>query len=173
MQSLDLWGDASAEQVAVLELLRPTQLHSLSVIFPAEELVAALPRFPQLSLLGLGNIEDDLPSGVAAALSQRNQLRALILSSNSIPAQLTAAMVSCSALSMLSVAAGYFEEPQALRQLSRLRQLSSLRLAAGETCLHVPEPALLPALSSFEFRCTCDEPSESAGVQVSPALMLA
>ncbi|PRW45516.1 small GTP-binding [Chlorella sorokiniana] len=142
------------QQAEVVACLQPARLQDLLLWHAEPQLVAALPRFSNLTLLCIGTIEDDMPAGMDVALLALPHLRNLSLTNSSIAETVAAAVATCAQLTQLWLRTDRFEQPRALRQLTRLCQLNSISLlAAGEdACLHAPEPALLPALETFELR---------------------
>lgn len=175
--SLTLESEVSGKQLnTATACLQPQQLQALEVWEPSQQLIAALPRFSRLTSLDLGTWHHDLPAGTAAAITQLNQLCGLSLGSDHMPHAVIAAVLTCTQLRKLHVEYDSIEQPQALRQLTALHQLTSLELevlaADEEGCLHPPEAALFPALQTYRFSVECSETSDSLGVQVRDVGML-
>lgn len=162
-----------AVQAAVMGALQPQRLQDLAAEYPTPQLLAALPRFSRLSRLELGTYYRKLPAGTGAALQQLQQLHSLSLAcSSKLPAGTAAALrqlvqlrslslnveklqqgavdaiLACTQLTELSLERVTFEQRGALLQLTQLSQLASLALQARG--IQLPEPALLPDLTTFK-----------------------
>ena len=169
---LVLRNDSGEECLRALACVQPQQLQALEAWCSAQLLAPELPRFSHLTRLDIGSWHAQLPEGIGAAILQLQQLRNLALCSDSLQQGAIDAVAASAQLSELSLQAHRFERPQGLRQLTRLRQLSRLRLYAEDenAGLYPPEPALLPALTAFHFEVELASPSTGGvGVQVRPA----
>ncbi|PRW61492.1 receptor 12 isoform X1 [Chlorella sorokiniana] len=168
VSSLEIGEEVTeADQAEAVRWVQPRQLEELFVLNAAPQLVEALPRFSCLTLLSLGLTEDYLHPGTAATIRQLPQLLNLTLYSSTLPPHALEAVLACAQLTNLHLSSDEFEQPQALTQLTRLRQLGSLwLLTVSEERLYVPEPAQLPALTSYQFEVNGSQWGSHRGMQV-------
>ena len=169
--------DSGHEREAALDSLNVQLLESLATQGSVAQL-PQLPRFSRLTRLHLWS-QQDVAAGIAALLPQLPQLQSLKLSSGKtiLANEDLRGILFGTQLTELDLFMDSFEQPEALRHLTRLRQLRRLFLRASnfkEPCrLDPPEPAQLPALERFAFQSSgveVDDESGDAGVLVRRAV---
>lgn len=172
--SLDMGHHVSEEQQAeALACAQPARLRELVVFSPQSQLAAALRSYSRLRELRIFQTYQNrpLPAGLEAAISQLTELQTLVLRGKEMPQDLLAAVLGSTQLKERSLCADSYEQPQALLELTCLRQLTSLSLSLRSNDPHAsisaPQPALFTALELFEFVFGGASELDDAGVQVS------
>ena len=94
-----------------------------------------------------------LPAGLEAAISQLTELQTLVLRGKEMPQDLLAAVLGSTQLKERSLCADSYEQPQALLELTCLRQLTSLSLSLRSNDPRSNDPRSAIVSPTMSRRC--------------------